>query len=74
LVGGAFGERVLDDLEGGVGLAQLGAQLGDLRDGDAAVVDGEDRVRLVYVGRDLGDRDGLLVSVHGAPVPGLRHA
>ena len=45
LVGGAFGERVLDDPEGRVGLAQLGAQLGDLGDGDAAVVDREDRLR-----------------------------
>src|SRR6202041_712405 len=53
LVGGAFGERVLDDGERRVGVAQLRAQLGDLRHGDAAIVDGEDRVRLVYVGRDL---------------------
>ena len=72
LVGGALGERVLDDLEGRVGLAQLGPQLGDLRDGDAAVVDGEDRLGLVDVGGDLGDRHCLLVSVHGAPVPVLR--
>ena len=30
LVGGALGQRVLDDREGRVGLAQLRAQLGDL--------------------------------------------
>ena len=71
LVGRAFGQRVLDDLEGRVGLAQLGAQLGHLGHGDAAVVDGEDRLGLVYVGGDLGDRHGLLVSVHWAPVPGF---
>ncbi len=71
LVGGTLGERVLDDLEGGVGLAQRGAQLSDLGDGDTAVVDGEDRVGLVYVAGDLVDRDCLLVSVHGAPVPVL---
>ena len=34
-----------------VGVAQLGAQLGDLRDGDAAVVDGEDRVGAPGSGR-----------------------
>src|SRR5205085_6686813 len=72
VVGGAFGERVLDDFEGGVGVAELGAQLGDLRHADSAIVDGEDRVGLVYVGGDLGDRRGLLVSVHWAPVQVLR--
>src|SRR4029077_16164749 len=71
LVGSAFGERVLDHLEGGVCVAQLGSQLGDLGYGDTPVVDGEDRVGLVYVSGDLGDRHGLLISVHWAPVPVL---
>ena len=46
LVGGTLGERVLDDAEGGVGVAQRGAQLGGLRHGDAAVVDREDGLGL----------------------------
>jgi len=46
-------------------------QLGDLRNGDAAVVDGEDRVGLVDVVGDLGDRRCLLLSIHLAPVPVL---
>ncbi|GAC1437282.1 MAG: hypothetical protein NVSMB51_10790 [Solirubrobacteraceae bacterium] len=41
-IGGALGEGVLDDGEARVSLAQLGAQLGDLGDGDAAIVDRED--------------------------------
>ena len=41
-VGRALGERVLDDAEDRVGLAQARAQVGRLRHGDAAVVDGED--------------------------------
>ena len=39
-------ERVLDDPEARVGVAQRAAQLGGLRHGDAAVVDGEDGLRL----------------------------
>ncbi len=64
LVGSAFGQRVLDDRERRVGLAQLGAQLGDLRHGDASIVDGEDRMRLIDLRRDLLDRYCLLLSVH----------
>ena len=44
LLGGELGEAVLDDLELGVGLAELGAKLGGLGDADALVVDGEDRL------------------------------
>ena len=44
LVGGALGERVLDDLQRRVGLDQLAAQVGGLRDRHAAVVDREDRL------------------------------
>ena len=44
LLGGELGEAVLDDLELGVGLAELGAELGGLGDADALVVDGEDRL------------------------------
>ena len=65
LVGGALAQRVLDDPEAGVGLAQPGAQVGDLGDRDPAVVDREDRLG----GSDLlGDLvyDGcLLLFVHG---------
>src|SRR4029077_7532697 len=35
------------------------------------IVDRQDRLGFVDVGGDLGDRRGLLVSVHGAPVPVL---
>ena len=55
LLGGEFGEPVLDDPEAGVGFAQLGAQLGRLRDADAAVVDREDRLGALDLG---GDPDG----------------
>ncbi len=55
LVGGEFGEAVLDDTEAGVGLAQLRAQLGRLGDADAAVIDGEDRLRALDLGGDLLD-------------------
>ena len=53
LVGGEFGEPVLDDPEAGVGLAQLGAQLSGLGDADAAVVDREDRFGALDLGGDL---------------------
>ena len=51
VVGGALGERVLDDAEARVGVAQLGAQLGRLRHGRAAVVDRVDGVALRATGR-----------------------
>ncbi len=56
LIGGAFAEGVLHDPEGGVGLAEARAELGDLGDGDAAVVHGEDRLALLDLLRDLRDR------------------
>ena len=40
----AFGQGVLDDLEGRVGVAQAAPQLGDLGHRDAPVVDREDRL------------------------------
>ena len=53
LVGGEFGEAVLDDPEAGIGLAQLGAQLSGLGDADAWVVDREDRFGALDLGGDL---------------------
>ena len=53
LVGGEFGEPVLDDPEAGVGLAQFGAQLSRLGDADAPVVDREDRFGALDLGGDL---------------------
>ena len=66
LVGGAFGEGVLDHREGGVGGAEVAPQLGDLGHGDAAVVNGEDRLAVADALCDVGDRGRLLVSVHGS--------
>ena len=53
LVGGEFGQAVLDDPEAGVGVAQLGPQLSRLGDADAAVVDREDRFGALDLGGDL---------------------
>ncbi len=64
LVGGALGQRVLDHAEAGIGIAQLGPQLGDLGHRDAAVVDCEDRLGGADLLGDLVDDDGFLVSVH----------
>ena len=47
LVGGALGERVLDDAEGRVGVAQPACAARPPGHGDAAVVDGEDRLGLL---------------------------
>ena len=55
LLGGEFGQPVLDDAEAGVGLAQLAAQLGRLGNADAAVVDREDRLDALDLGGDLLD-------------------
>src|SRR6202011_5232518 len=71
LVGRPFGERVLDHPEARVSLAQAGSQLGHLGHGDAPVVDRQDRLRSLYLGGDLGDRRGLLLTVHLAPSPVL---
>ena len=54
-VGGPLAERVLDDPEAGVGVAELGAQVGDLRHRDAAVVDREDRLGRADLLGDLVD-------------------
>ena len=69
LVGRALGQRVLDDAQRGVGLAQAAAQLGGLRHRDPAVVDGEDRLRLLDLGGDLLDDRCLLFFVHCIPSP-----
>jgi hypothetical protein len=66
LVGRTLGERVLDDPEGRVRVAQLGAQLGGGRDGDAPVVDGVDRVGFLDLGGDLVDHRGFLFAVQAA--------
>ena len=55
LLGGQLREAVLDDLEGGVGLAQLAAELSRLGNADAAVVDGEDGLGVAEPGGDLLD-------------------
>ncbi len=67
LVGRALGQRVLDHAEGGVRVAQSRPQLGGLRHGDAAVVDGVHRLRLGDLAGHLVDDGGLLVSVHPGP-------
>ncbi len=74
LIGRPLGQGVLHDPEAGVGVAQLGAQLGRLRDRDAAVVHREHRGRLLDLGGDLFDRRSFLVSVHQPPSPVLRTA
>ena len=66
LVRGALRERVLDHPEPGVGVAELDPQVGDLRDRDPAVVDREDRVRLLKLAGDLVDDRCFLVSVHSS--------
>jgi hypothetical protein len=63
LVGRELGERVLDHPQGGVGLGELGAQLGDLGHGDPAVVDGVDRLGLLDLRGHLIDDRCFLFSV-----------
>ena len=53
LLGGDFAEPVLDDPEAGVVLAQFRPQLGGLGDADPPVVDSEDRLGALDLGRDL---------------------
>src|SRR4051794_331262 len=72
LVGGAFGQRVLDDAERRVRVAQARADVGRLRDGDPAEVDREHGLGLVDLVDDLGDRRGFLLSVHRPPVRDFR--
>ena len=62
-----LGQGVLDDAEARAGLVQLHAQLGRLRHGDPAVVDGEDRLRLLDLGGDLLDDRCFLFFVHVGP-------
>ncbi len=70
-VGGDFGQAVLDDAEAGVGFAQFRAQLGSLRNADAAVVDSEDRLgssiwaAISFMAADFSSR--FIVS----PAPGF---
>jgi len=64
LVGSTLRQRVLDDAEAGVGGAQFGPQLGDLVDGDSAVIDREDGLGLLQLAGYLLDDGGFLVSVH----------
>ena len=67
-VGRALGQRVLDDAERRVGVAQLRrAARPTCGDGDAAVVDGEDRLGLLDLIGDLSDRRSFLLSVHRPP-------
>ena len=70
LLGGELGEAVLDDLELGVRLAELRPQLGSLRDADALVVDGEDRLGFAEVLGELIDYGCLLVALHLSPCNG----
>src|SRR3954452_2836839 len=63
LVGRPLAQGVLDDPERGVGVAQLDAQLGRLRHGDAAVVDREDGLGFRDLSGHLIDDRGFLVSV-----------
>src|SRR4051794_4788301 len=72
LVGGALGQRVLDDAERRVRVAQARADVGRLRDGDPAEVDREDGLGLLDLVDDLGDRRGFLLSVHRPPVRDFR--
>jgi hypothetical protein len=71
LLGRTLAQRVLDDTERGVGVAQLRAQLGGRWDGDAPVVDGVDRVGFLDLGGDLVDHRGFLVAVQAASCRGL---
>ena len=73
VVGRTLGQRVLDDAEAGVDLAQLGAQLGGLGHGRAAVVHRVHGLRFAELDGHLFDDRGFLVSVQTAPpVPDLR--
>src|SRR3954469_8253416 len=73
LVGRALAERVLDHAERGIGAAQLRAQLGGLRHGDAAVVDRVDGRRSADLRGHVVDDRSLLVSVQAIPpIPVLR--
>src|SRR5205807_4624455 len=65
LVGGALGQRVLDDPKSRVGLSELGAQLGDLGHRDTPVVHGEDRLGGLDLACDLVDYCCFLISIHG---------
>ena len=69
LVGGQQREAILDDSEAGVGVAQPRAELGGLRDADAAVVDREDRVGVLELGAELLYYGCLLVRVQLRPAP-----
>src|SRR5258707_3400274 len=71
LVGGEFGQPVLDDAEARVGLSQLRSQLCRLGDADAAIVDGKDRLRCLDLGGDLLDGCGLFLAVHRLTCTGL---
>ncbi len=64
LVRRALGEGVLDHPQGGVGLAQALAQLGDLLNGDAAVVDREHGLGPFDLSGHLVDDRRLLFLVH----------
>ena len=73
LVGGPDRQRVLDDPEAGVGLAQAGAQRCRLRDAQAPVVDGVDRIGGVDLLRDLVDQLCLLLFLHVCPTKKPAH-
>ncbi len=64
LVSGAQRQAVLDDAEACVGVAQARAQLGGLGHADPAVVDREDRLRVLELLRELLHHCCLLFSVH----------
>ena len=68
LVGRTLGERVLDDPERRVGVAQARTQLGRLGHGDAAVVDREHRLRCAQLLGDRVDDGRLLFSFHPCPL------
>ena len=76
---GPPGQGVLDHRVGGVGTERL-AQLGDLLDGEPAVLGDHRRRRLVEALDDLGDRAGFslfgmsLLSCTSAPASPERHA
>jgi hypothetical protein len=63
-IGCPLGQRILDDAEARVRVAKLGAQLRRLGDGQAAIVDSEDRLRRLDLTGDLLHDGCLLISVH----------